>query len=356
MRALEPPVVQPDWSLAELKARCPGVELTLFAHFGIGSRERAGFSGSEVLHDLLRRHLVFDAQKACQKLTELAQEDWEHSLDSHALRRALQQEDILVIDARSELEFTWCRLPHSQLLSKETVDSLRQKPRPVVAVCKDGTQAPAASRVLRQMGLSASHLLGGLESWAHQEDKTFPVLFPLQEKPGHWYLLADSQTLRFRRASSLTDRGFRYFESEQLSRFDLGQQLLSCLPGLEMVISTPQSFSVRGSWTDLHSVIEHLPASVRASAEWTQGGRVTREEEERAELTRVLSEEAPKILASHKGTVVVEDYQERVLTLALGGGCAGCASAEITTQRELAASLYRAVPLLDGIKNSAEAE
>ena len=65
-----------------------------------------------------------------------------------------------------------------------------------------------------------------------------------------------------------------------------------------------------------------------------------------------MKEEAPKVLANHKGTVVAEDYQDRVLTLALGGGCAGCASAQVTTQRDLAALLYSSVPLLDGIRNS----
>jgi Fe-S cluster biogenesis protein NfuA len=85
---------------------------------------------------------------------------------------------------------------------------------------------------------------------------------------------------------------------------------------------------------------------------WQQYGRLGDEAAERIALEKALTEEAPKLLASHKGTVEIESYIDRVLTLALGGGCAGCASANITTQRELAACLYEAVPLLDGIKSA----
>ena len=59
------PQVQPHWTLGQLKAQFPGVEMAMFAHFGVGSRERSGFSASETLEELLRRHLIFDAGRAC---------------------------------------------------------------------------------------------------------------------------------------------------------------------------------------------------------------------------------------------------------------------------------------------------
>ncbi len=82
------------------------------------------------------------------------------------------------------------------------------------------------------------------------------------------------------------------------------------------------------------------------------GERESTPARERQRIEAVLAEEAPKILGSHKGTVEIESYDDRILALRLGGGCAGCASANITTQRELAAALYREVPLLDAITSA----
>jgi rhodanese-related sulfurtransferase/Fe-S cluster biogenesis protein NfuA len=346
----KPLEITPDWTLERLKQECPGVELTLYSHFGIGSRERAGFIGSELLSDLLRRHMVFDAERACHRLTELAQEDQRHSLSCHQLSLELSRGTTVVVDARSEQEYLWSHLPGALLLSKETVERLQgDSSIEPVAVCRDGSQSPAAARILRAQGLDARYLRGGLEAWSWGIDSEFPILFPLVEKPGHWYLLADGETLRFRRRQKIDSIGFRIIQRSDLNEFTLGQELLRKLPQIEMVIATPRSFAVRGLAGELHQVIRSFPPEVRNSPQWQDRGELGDEMRECELLDQVLAHEAPAILANHKGTVEVQDYSDRILTLALGGGCAGCASSQITTQRELAASLYRAVPLLDSI-------
>jgi Fe-S cluster biogenesis protein NfuA len=126
--------------------------------------------------------------------------------------------------------------------------------------------------------------------------------------------------------------------------------LREALPDLELVADTPRSFAARLLKPgDLHHAIEHLASWVSC---WPDGGEESDPSSERALLERVLTEEAATILKSHKGTVEIESYDDRVLALRLGGGCAGCASAAVTTQRELAAALYRAVPLLDQIRGA----
>ena len=324
--------------------------MALFAQFGIGSRERSGFSADEKLEELLRRHLVFDSQRACDKLNELAREDLEHSIE--ALQLA-SDKDAVIIDARSSLEFERAHLEGALLLSFETVSALQSTEQArIVTVCRDGTQAPAASRVLRSQGLPAKHLAGGLENWALEVDPDFPVLYPLAEEPGRWYLLADDQTLRYRREQPLAERTARVIRRRDLTRgSEVLQTLLKALPDMEMIVSTPNTFSVRGLPTQLQPVISALPREVRDADVWEQMGVTGDRQEDQRKLERVLAHEAPEILGSHKGTVEVKLYQDRVLTLQLGGECAGCASAQITTQRELAASLYRAVPLLDRIES-----
>lgn len=353
MPVKSPPCITADWTLEQLKTHYPGVELTLFAHFGIGSRERSGFSGSERLEDLLRRHLVFDAALACSRLNQLAREDWDNALSPRQLAEAKSRSPIEIVDARSLEDYERGHLSGARLLSAETVELLKgQKSSSlVVCVCGDGSQSPSASRVLRKQGLRARHLRGGLVAWSREIDGGFPVLYPLTESAGQWSLLADGDTLRYRRPRALDGTEFRILHRRHLESFELGRSLLRVLPQVRMVINSPRSFAIRGLPKNLLTAVEALCSAHIDSLEWNDWGESGDEVAEKRELERVLAVEAPEILSSHKGTVHVHSYNDRTLTLELGGGCAGCASAQITTQRELAAALYRAVPLLDRIQN-----
>lgn len=345
-------MIEPEWTLGQLQQQCPGVELTLFSHFGIGSRERSGFSGKEILADLLRRHLVFDAAKACARLTALAQEDWSHALSAEAL--STRGKEFVVVDARGRQEFELGHLEGARYLTGDLVAQLKNqsRPSPIVLVCNDGCQSPAASRLLRKQGLEAYHLWGGLVAWSQEIDPSFPILYPLSEVEGHWYLLADGRTLRYRFPAEIAEFGWRRVEREQLTAAECGRRVLEAFPPVEAVYVSPRSFAVRGDLSDLPALVAALPEQILCSADWAKLGEEGSEEEEGRLIDYVLAHEAPEVLANHKGTVVAESYSDRVLTLALGGGCAGCASAQVTTQRELAALLYRRVPLLDRIQGS----
>lgn len=344
-----PPVVRPDWTLSRLKESCPGVELALFSHFGIGSRERSGFSGKELLEDLLRRHLVFDTERACRSLTELAAEDWKYARSPQAVLQ--RREGLVLVDCRGREDFELCRLEDARYLSGELVRSLlpRRSEIKVVLVCNDGSQSPSASRLLRKQGFEAYHLEGGLYAWSNRIDRSFPVLYPLVEAPGGWYLLADGKTLRFRWERERVGLGFRMVERDALLSVEPGRRLLELEPSLEALFITPRSIAFRGRFEQLSCFIRKLSHELLENSEWSKAGVEGREAEEAALIERVLVEEAPELLANHKGTVVAQSYEDRVLTLALGGGCAGCASAQVTTQRELAALLYSRVPLIDRI-------
>jgi Fe-S cluster biogenesis protein NfuA len=136
---------------------------------------------------------------------------------------------------------------------------------------------------------------------------------------------------------------------EELSERSEFGELLEAMPSLEMVVVSPETFAVRGLPESLPEAVEVLNEQVREAHLWSSLGRPEQPEDDRRKLEAVLINEAPEILGSHKGTVRVKSYRDRVLALELGGKCAGCASAQITTQRELASRLYREVPLLDRI-------
>lgn len=342
--------VEPHWTLGQLKSTFPGVELALFAHFGVGSRERSGFAASERLDDLLRRHLIFDAEKACRRLDALAAEDWQHAVAPQTLETELP--NFVVIDARSAHEYERCHIPESRLLSAPVVAQLRAiPPTNLVVVCADGSQSPSASRHLRSFGLPAQHLDGGLVGWSISCDESFPINYPLREVPGRWHLLADGETLRYRRVTAVESE-WRVWTRQQLTENSRLQTLLQTLPTLRMVMVTPHSFALRGLPTDLRQAVLLASPLLEEIELWNSGGTSSDPDQEKEILGHVLAEEAKTILKSHKGTVEIASYQDRRLELRLGGGCAGCASAQITTQRELAAALYREVPLLDAISSA----
>ncbi len=342
--------IEPHWTLGRLKETFPGVELALFAHFGVGSRERSGFAASERLDDLLRRHLIFDAARACERLDALAAEDWDHRISPRQL--SLELDTTVVIDARSEQDHQRSRLPGSRLLSAPVVAELRANPPArLLVVCSDGSQSPSASRHLRGFGIPAGHLEGGLIGWSICCDESFPINYPLREVPGRWHLLADGETLRYRRRLPVESRWLLWKREEILSHPRL-RALAEALPTLEMVMVTPHSFALRGLPRDLHEAVRISQPMTEEVALWNSGGQTSDPAEEQERLTRVLTHQADLILKDHKGTVEIASYRDRRLEIRLGGGCAGCASAQITTQRELAAALYREVPLLDSITSA----
>ncbi len=351
---MSPLPITADWTLGELKTKYPAVELALFAHFGIGSRQRSGFSRHEKLGDLLRRYLVFETEQACRRLSDLAAEDARWGLTPKELSQRGSGKNFELIDVRGPEEFRVASLDGAVLLSAAEVERRKAQPeRAVLCFCNDGSQAPAASRHLRTLGLEAHHLQGGLFRWSEEVDGELPILFPLREVPGMWHLLSDGVTFRYRYPlrepfSKLPDRWVLWSREELLeSRWG---NLLLRLPDLCLVAASPRSLSFRFLKTPTREVIPVLLPSLLEPEVWSLGGTLSEELVEEAKLTETLAVEAPRILSSHKGTVELESYCDRVLTLRLGGGCAGCASAEITAQRELSAALYLRVPLLDSIQ------
>src|SRR5690606_25557276 len=155
----------------------------------------------------------------------------------------------------SEEEHGRAALAGSLLLSHAVVQRLIREPEgAVVTVCRDGSQAPAASRVLRSQGLQARHLEGGLETWSSRVDPEFPVQFPLQESPGLWYLLADGDTLRYRRPGPMAGWSPRLVSRDEIEESGEFTALLAALPELKMVISSATFFAIRGLPQDLLQV------------------------------------------------------------------------------------------------------
>jgi len=94
------------------------------------------------------------------------------------------QKDHILLDVRSNLEVEICCLPNSthiplQELEKRWMEvqqlvSQSEEQLPVYCLCRRGVRSQVAVKFLEEKGISATNIVGGLISWIHEVDPSFP--------------------------------------------------------------------------------------------------------------------------------------------------------------------------------------
>ena len=96
------------------------------------------------------------------------------------LHRRLQAgDDLQLVDVREEMEFDYCHLPGSLLISLDDLPRRAAEIRaegPVVLICHHGVRSAYALNYLRQhLGRpNVLNLRGGVAAWAERVDLAFP--------------------------------------------------------------------------------------------------------------------------------------------------------------------------------------
>jgi Fe/S biogenesis protein NfuA len=68
------------------------------------------------------------------------------------------------------------------------------------------------------------------------------------------------------------------------------------------------------------------------------------EDKLRAKVQQILDEQINPAIASHGGTISLIDVQENRLFIKMGGGCQGCASANVTLREGVERAIREQVP------------
>lgn len=84
-----------------------------------------------------------------------------------------------LLDVRDHDEFQWARLPGARLIPldelPERLDELEAlKGQPVVVYCHLGVRSLAGAELLRELGVEATSLRGGIEAWSTEIDPSVP--------------------------------------------------------------------------------------------------------------------------------------------------------------------------------------
>lgn len=311
--------------MGELLESWPSAALTLFARFGVGTRDKLGFRPDQPLRQVLARYLLFDVEAVLERLhqAELAQRAYRVSPSRFAESTAP------LLDCRGAADFALATLPGAQLL--DAAAAARVRGGPVRVFDQEGPMAGAAAVHLASLGCQPQALEGGLVAWARQVDPAFPVCGPVPSRilpgwkqirfaaePVSQALEGDPASLPF--ACARLWRSRDYLAVVPVGDFvELARAVRAWLPALAAHPWRPQT---RGDW-----------------------GQTLRE---------VLQNEVQPTLTSHKGVVELVDVREGVAHVRLGGGCQGCSSAAITVSQEIAAALYQAIPELEGVEDASE--
>jgi len=145
-------------------------EMALVAMLGPGST----FGEEALLQDGLRNATVRMSTEG--RLLQLSKADFDRLLKAHLLHevgvdeaaRRMNRKAVELIDCRYEAEYELWRIPGARLMP---LDTIRERARGLdghreyLVYCRSGRRSRAAAFLLRQMGLKASSMKGGIAVW-----------------------------------------------------------------------------------------------------------------------------------------------------------------------------------------------
>ena len=90
-------------------------------------------------------------------------------IDAAQLDQLRSREDVFVLDVREDYEFQNGHVPGAAWIPLgELADRMSEVPKDktVVAVCRSGNRSGQATQLLRQAGIDAHNMVGGMNAWS----------------------------------------------------------------------------------------------------------------------------------------------------------------------------------------------
>jgi rhodanese-related sulfurtransferase len=162
-----------DHGSAEVWRRSGDAPASVVADLGPGST----FGEEALLQGSPRNATV--RMKEDGSLLRLSQADFDRLLKSHLVSavapaevaRRIKTGGVDLIDCRTEEEWELWRLPKSRLMPLETIRERARgldKGREYIVYCRTGRRSSAAAFLMRQMGLTAYSMRGGITQWPYE--------------------------------------------------------------------------------------------------------------------------------------------------------------------------------------------
>ena len=168
-------------------------------------------------------------------------------------------------------------------------------------------------------------------------------------------LVADPDSCKFT-VSRLVHAGgpFLFESAERANGSPLAARLFT-LPGVRSVLVAENIVTVGKdpdvSWSGLkavigagirHQLLSGIPAVLEGTSDATRGHR--NDAEVRAAVQHLLDREVNRSVAEHGGKISIVDLRDGVLSIAMSGGCQGCAASTLTLRSGFEVMVRRVAP------------
>ncbi len=168
-------------------------------------------------------------------------------------------------------------------------------------------------------------------------------------------LLADPDTCKFTVSQTVHKGGPYFFDRPERAAGSPLPELLFGLAGVAHVLIAENVVTVGKApeiaWAQLKGAIgakirmqmlTGVPAILEAASHPIPWGRS--DAEVRSAIQKLLDEELNRGIAGHGGMISLVDYQAGKLSIAMSGGCQGCASSQVTLRQGVEVMVRRIAP------------
>jgi Fe-S cluster biogenesis protein NfuA len=179
---------------------------------------------------------------------------------------------------------------------------------------------------------------------------TVPLIAIRAEVP-----IADPNTCKFTASRSVHPGGPFFFDNKARAVGSPLVEQLFTLAGVTHVLVTDNVVAVgkapETSWSNLKSAIgaairKQLLSGAPAILETPLGARTwgRPDAEVRAAIQSLLDGEVNRSIAGHGGKISLVDYRDGKLSIAMSGGCQGCASSQLTLRQGVEVMVRKIAP------------
>ncbi len=168
-------------------------------------------------------------------------------------------------------------------------------------------------------------------------------------------LLADLDTCKFTVSRTVHPGGPFFFDNKERAGGSPLVERLFTLPGVAHVLVTENVVTVgkepSTEWSGLKSAIgtairtqllTGVPAILETPSNAITGGRT--DAEFRSVVKELLDREVNRSIAGHGGQISIVDVRDGNLSIAMGGGCQGCAASQVTLRQGFEVMVRRVAP------------
>lgn len=109
---------------------------------------------------------------SCATEPETAAEGEYKRISAEEAKEMMDEEDVIVIDVRTEEEFEEIRIEGALLIPDYEIEELAEEKLPdkgatILIYCRTGRRSEDASRALIEMGYTSVYDFGGIEDWEY---------------------------------------------------------------------------------------------------------------------------------------------------------------------------------------------